>query len=292
MAMNSHPASSQSAGDLTIEAMDARDLEQVLGWAAAEGWNPGLGDADAFLAADPEGFLIARVAGEPAASISVVRYGEDFGFLGLYIAAPAFRGRGIGWRVWQAGLARLDGRAVGLDGVVAQQDNYRRSGFVLSHRNIRYEGLARADMPLDARLARIGQGLLPSILAYDLPCFGAPRDAFLTRWVRGPGREGYAVIEDGEVRGYGVIRACREGHKIGPLFADDAHTADLLFRALASGVKGDAVILDLPEPNDAALDLAESHELSPMFETARMVRGTGPALPLGRIFGITSFELG
>lgn len=32
--------------------------------------------------------------------------------------------------------------------------------------------------------------------------------------------------------------------------------------------------------------------LAPVFETARMYRGAMPRLPLERIFGITSFELG
>ena len=32
--------------------------------------------------------------------------------------------------------------------------------------------------------------------------------------------------------------------------------------------------------------------LTPVFETARMYRGPAPALPLERIFGITTFELG
>lgn len=276
----------------TIRTMTPADLALALDWAANEGWNPGLADAEPFRAADPDGFLMAFVDGQPAASISVVRYGDHLGFLGLYIAAPAFRGRGLGWALWQEGLRHLEGCSVGLDGVVAQQENYRRSGFVPAHRNVRYEGLARADMPLDSRLAPIGQGLLPSVLAHDRLCFGAAREAFLAAWTRGPGRRGYALVEDGEVLGYGVIRACREGHKIGPLFADDETTADILFRALAATVKGEAVVLDAPEPNAAALALAERHELSPVFETARMWKGPVPDLPLDRIYGITTFELG
>ena len=38
-------------------------------------------------------------------------------------------------------MARLEGRVVGLDGVVDQQANYQRSGFVLAHRNIRFGGV-------------------------------------------------------------------------------------------------------------------------------------------------------
>jgi hypothetical protein len=32
--------------------------------------------------------------------------------------------------------------------------------------------------------------------------------------------------------------------------------------------------------------------MAPVFETARMYRGAAPELPLGNIFGITTFELG
>lgn len=281
-----------SRDDLAIRTMTADDLALAIDWAAAEGWNPGLDDAPAFRAADPEGFLMAFAGEEPAAAISVVRYGDAFGFLGLYIAAPDFRRRGIGWATWQAGLAQLQGRVVGLDGVVAQQESYRRSGFALAHRTIRFEGLSRADMPADPRLACIGESILPRILAYDRPCFGAPREAFLTAWLRQGRRLGYALVEDGTVRGYGVVRVARQGHKIGPLFADDARAADLLLRALASTVKGETVILDTPEPNAQAVALAERYGLAPTFETARMYRGGDPGLPLDRIFGITTFELG
>lgn len=280
------------ANDIVIRAMARTDLDVAVDWAAAEGWNPGIDDAEAFLATDPGGFLMAFAGDRPAASISVVAYGNTFGFLGFYIAAPAFRGQGIGWQLWQAGMGRLAGRTVGLDGVVSQQDNYRKSGFALAHRNVRYAGIARADMPLDPRLARIGQGILPSILAYDRAFFPAPRDGFVGRWTRGGGRNGWCLVEDGEIRGYGVIRPCRQGHKVGPLFAEDPRDADVIFRALASTVKGQEIVLDPPEPNDEAIALAERHDLSPVFETARMYRGPDPGLPLDRIFGITTFELG
>ncbi len=279
--------------DILIRTMSRSDLDVAVAWAAAEGWNPGLADADAFHATDPDGFLMAFVEGRPAASISVVSYGDAFCFLGFYIVEPALRGQGIGLALWNAGMERFKGTQVlGLDGVPAQQENYRRSGFALAHRNVRYEGVSRCDHPADPRLARIGQGILPSILAYDRAVFPAPRDAFVARWTREGGRTGFALVEDGNVVGYGVIRPCREGHKIGPLFADTPGDAEVLFRALAAGVKGETIILDPPEPNDEALALAERFELSPVFETARMYRGPKPGLPLDRIYGITTFELG
>ncbi len=106
-----------------IRTASAEEFATAVDWAAAEGWNPGLDDLAASHAADPGGFLMGFDGDEPVSSISVVRYGDDFGFLGFYIVRPDWRGRGIGLDIWNAGMARLEGRTVGLDGVVAQQEN-------------------------------------------------------------------------------------------------------------------------------------------------------------------------
>ncbi|ADZ70396.1 GNAT family N-acetyltransferase [Polymorphum gilvum] len=277
-----------------IAPMSADDLRLALDWAANEGWNPGRDDAEAFMAADPGGFLMGFLGDEPITSISVVAYGDAFGFLGCYICAPGHRGKGYGWATWQAGMARLGTRAVGLDGVVAQQDAYRKSGFALAHRNIRYGGLSTADTPVDPRVVRAGQGLFASLRNYDRAVFQAPREAFLKAWLdpMAPSRRAFALVEDGTLTGYGTIRACLDGFKIGPLFADTEAGADLLFRALAGQVRGSEIYLDPPEPNAAAIALAERYDLSPVFETARMYKDPAPEVPLARVFGITSFELG
>jgi hypothetical protein len=277
---------------LTIRVMKPSDLDQVIEWAAAEGWNPGLEDASSFLAADPNGFLISCLNDKPVAAISVVRYGNAFGFLGLYIVRPDQRGRGLGYRIWQAGMLHLNGRTVGLDGVVAQQANYVRSGFAPAHRNVRYGGVPHVEAPRGEHLRVITPDLFEAILAYDRPFFPAPREAFLRCWLTPGTRTSMAWVEDGIVKGYGVIRACRSGYRVGPLFADGEREAVALFQALASLVREDPIFLDLPEPNQTAARLAIDHGLSPVFETARMYRGTRPDLPLARIFGISTLELG
>ena len=89
---------------LAVRRMTEADLALALEWAAAEGWNPGLHDARSFYAADPQGFLLGELDGAPAGSVSAVRYGAVFGFLGLYIVRPEFRGRGFGLKLWRAAL--------------------------------------------------------------------------------------------------------------------------------------------------------------------------------------------
>ncbi len=286
-----------SIPSLHIGTATRAELDLMVEWAAGEGWNPGLADAGCFHAADPGGFLVGRLDDEPVACISVVTYKPAFGFLGFYIVKPALRGQGHGLRLWQAGMARLEGRVVGLDGVLAQQENYKRSAFVLAHRNIRFGGTPGCEPPRDGRIVaidagKVDAGVVDAILAYDRAFFPAARDTVLRCWLRPLQRKGLALIEDGTVRGYGVIRACQRGFKIGPLFADTDEGADLLFRALAAGANGAEVFLDCPEPNRPATELAARYGLSPVFETARMYRGPAPALPLRHIYGISTFELG
>jgi hypothetical protein len=276
---------------LDVRTMSAADVSLALAWAEREGWNPGLADAACFRAADPDGFLIGTVEGRPVATISAVRYPARLGFVGLYIVDPALRGRGLGMRLWAAGMERLDGRSAGLDGVVAQQDNYARSGFRLAHRNVRFGGpVAGAWRP---GVELVGPADLAQVAAYDEPCFGDARPGFLAAWLAQPGATAAAVRTASGLAGYGVIRPCVDGWKVGPLFADDAEVAAALLTSLAARAGARAtVFLDVPEPNAAAVALASSHGMVQVFETARMYRGDDPDLPLARVFGITSFELG
>ncbi|MDJ0949139.1 MAG: GNAT family N-acetyltransferase [Alphaproteobacteria bacterium] len=275
----------------SIATMSRAEVDAAVDRAAAEGWNPGLDDADCFYAADPNGFLVGHLDGQPVASISVVAYDDAYGFLGFYIVEEGYRGRGLGLRIWRAGMAYLGGRTVGLDGVVEQQANYRKSGFVLAHRNIRYEGRIDAAAPVEG-VVDAADAPFEAILDYDRPFFPAPRRRFLECWLQPGKRAARVLMEDGRIAGYGVLRPCRRGHKVGPLFAETPEGAERLLHALAATIPGELLYLDPPEPNAQAIALAERHGMTPIFETARMYKGAAPDLPLDRIFGITTFELG
>ncbi len=275
----------------SIRVMTRNDLERTLGWAREEGWNPGLDDAAAFHAADPTGFLMGFLDGEPVSSISVVKYGETFAFLGLYIVRPEYRGRGLGKATWDAGIASAGARTIGLDGVVAQQDNYALSGFSLAHRSARWGGTVNGNVAARSSVRPIEESDIPAVLAYDAEIFPSARDAFLKAWLAPSARRTEGLFENGVLRGYGTVRRCVDGAKIGPLFADSAAVAEALVARLASGAPG-KVFIDIPEPNAAAVAIARRLGFTPAFETARMYRGRAPSLPVQRSFGITSLELG
>lgn len=277
----------------TIRTMTRPEVNIAIDWAAAEGWNPGLHDAQAFYAADPGGFLVGLLDDMPVAVISAVKYGEHFGFIGFYRVQPGYRGRGFGLRIWQAALARLSGRTIGLDGVVAQQDNYRKSGFALACRNIRYQGAGGGPAPLDAAVQPLADVPFEQVAAYDRRFFPAERHAFLRCWLAQPGASALGLVQHGALCGYGVLRPCQTGFKIGPLLADNPALAERLLLALRARAGADVpIFLDTPAANLAAVALAQRDGMKMVFETARMYLGPAPDLPLDGLFGVTTFELG
>lgn len=273
--------------------MNLIEVNLAVEWAAKEGWNPGIHDADCFYSADPNGFLVGLLNDEPIATLSVVKYGESFGFLGFYIVKPEYRGKGYGIQIWNAGLKYLEGRNVGLDGVLAQQDSYRKSGFKLAYRNIRYEGHGGGNFPEYSEIVKLSTLPFEIIDEYDRPFFPASRTQFTKYWIKQAGCNALGIMQNGRLVAYGVIRKCRLGYKIGPLFANNPKLAEALFLSLRSMVKStESFYLDIPEVNQAAVALAKRYKMKVVFETARMYTGEKPDMPLNRLFGVTSFELG
>jgi ribosomal protein S18 acetylase RimI-like enzyme len=275
----------------TIRHAKGNEISFFLAMAAEEGWNPGLYDAFPFFAADPQGFFIGEKGNEKIGCISAVCYENWFGFLGFYIVHPYYRHQGFGLELWNAGMSHLKGRMVGLDGVVAQQDNYRKSGFHLAYNNRRYQGKGHGI--LSQKLFDIKKISFEKLLEYDSKIFGADRKIFLQNWIGMPNASGFVMLHHNEIIGYGIIRKCLTGYKIGALFADNEEIADCLYQGLCSlAGERDSVFLDVPEINAEAVNLALRYHMKPVFETARMYTKIPSLQSHHKVFGVTSFELG
>jgi len=286
--------------EVVIRHMTRPEADELVEWAAREGWNPGLHDSELFWTADPEAFIAAELDGTFVGGGAITSYEGQFGFMGLFIVRPEFRGRGLGNQLWHARRDRLiarmqPGASIGLDGVFAMQAYYAAGGFVFSHRSMRF----RADDRPAPAVAPAGHVLVPlsdvpfdEILDYDRTCFPAPRERFLRRWIAQPDALALGCRRDGRLAGFGVVRRCREGWKIGPLFGDDARAAEAIFVDLAGFATKGPLFLDAPENNAAAIDLVRRHRMTEVFGCARMYLGPPPAIADQRIFGVTTFELG
>ena len=265
------------------------ELEQVLDWAAEEGWNPGLEDAAAFHAADPAGFFVAVEDETAQAAISVVNHNDAFAFLGLYIVRPAHRGRGLGFGLWQHALKHAGTRGVGLDGVPEQQANYAASGFVHAGSTTRFGGAIPARTSVDLRLASAAD--IAALTDLEAAASGVHKPDYLRAWLNGSDtRKTIVALRSGAPIGLCTLRQCRMGSKIGPLVADDVATAERLMRHAASLFPGE-VSIDVPETSVPLATLCTRFGLTPGFRTARMYRGSFEPVP-SDFFAVTSLELG
>ena len=282
------------SNNFEIRKMSKEELDVAVQWAANEGWNPGLHDADSFYATDPNGYFMGFLNGLPITCISAVAYDEAFGFIGFYITKPEFRGKGYGVRTWNKAIEYLRTQNIGLDGVFAQQENYKKSGFKLAYRNIRYKHIAEPTFTAEEKnLLNLSTVPFNDLVSYDNECFPTSRPQFLKSWLAMADSYGLASVSNNKITGYGVIRKCRQGYKIGPLFADNSSVAEVLYRSLCNRIeKGAEVFFDVPEVNEEAVNLAKKNGMVEVFGTARMYTKLQPKTTLNKIYGVTTFELG
>ncbi len=277
--------------NFVIRQAEKDDMGFFILQAKKEGWNPGLRDGDAFYDADPDGFFIGELDGRPIGTISAVRY-NHFGFLGFYIVAKAYRGHGYGLSLWQRAMAYLSGCHIGLDGLVLQQGNYKKSGFKFHHPHLRFEGwtFPRANPNEAIKAAKAID--FASLLAYDTGHFPSQRQAFLKTWLDMANSQSLVYQDQSGIRGMGTIRKCFKGYKIGPLFAETPKIAEELFLNLAVFAKSMPLYIDISPDNEDALDLVLAYKMNFVFEAVRMYNKLIPELPQKEIYGNTTFELG
>lgn len=276
-----------------ITRMTPEEMQLAMQWAAYEGWNPGLNDIACFYAADPKGFFAGKLNGQIIAMGSAVIYDEQFAFCGFYRVDPLYRQQGYGRELTRARMEYMGSRNAGIDGMPAFLSNYEGLGYHFAYKNARY---VNQGLPANRLIAATIMPLLPEHLdvlnEYDRRHFPAMRRHFLQCWIQQPQGLALGWFLHGQLKGYGVIRACLQGFKVGPLFADTTTIAEELFTALISHAKGEAVYLDIPEINPHAIALVNHFDMKKTFETCRMYLKEPPNLPMEHIFGITSFQLG
>ncbi|MBQ4852321.1 GNAT family N-acetyltransferase [Pseudoalteromonas sp. MMG012] len=277
--------------ELIIRTMLPHELKVAIEWARIEGWNPGLEDATLFYQADPEGFFVAELAGDIVAVGSAVRYDAHFAFCGLYIVAPEHRGKGYGLALTKHRLAYCGERNIGIDGVLENVEIYQRVGYQPYYQNKRFQKCATAH-DVSSTILDVTVQHIDAVITYDKQCFPAKRDTFLKGWLQQKNGKALCVIENGQVRGYAVRRQCVEGYKVGPLFADSKAVATQLLGALQQDIIGEIIILDVPENNPLAIELAVGEHMDVVFATSRMYQHGLPDIAHHKIYGITTFELG
>ena len=282
--------------ELQFQKLNPDGVKTLVGWAEEEGWNPGPNDADVYYATDPDGFYGYYHEGNLIAGGSIVSYNKEFGFMGFFIVKPEYRSIGIGRKIWYQRrdmlLSRLNKNApIGMDGVIAMQPFYNKGGFEILFRDERYEKIGEK-FTIDKNIFPINDDDFNSILAYDRQCFGFSRPQFIKPWLKLPGNKTFKYVEDGELKGFAIVRKANKGYKVCPLFADNEMIAEELYKACLNSVAGEPLYLDIPVVNKGAVNISKKYNATYVFECARMYYGKPPEVEIDKIFGITTFELG
>lgn len=282
-----------SSHSFHVRQMSRVELETAIEWANTEGWNPGIHDADCFYAADNHGFFAGLESGRIVGTVSAVKYDDDFGFMGFYLVNPEVRNKGYGLELWNAGLQYLQGRCIGLDSVRPDLVSCKKPEFKSAYVNYRFQWIRDSETRSVAELINLADIPFSELSRYDRKLFGFSRENFLKLWISRPGSIALGITENNLISGYGVIRQCRNGYKIGPLFADSEISAEKIFLGLTYSLgSGIPVFLDVPAHNQRALGLAANYNMKEVFRTTRMYNGPPPDLPLDKWYGVTTFELG
>lgn len=272
---------------------DASTLAISLQWAETEGWNPGKHDNETFAKVDSEGFWMGFKKGAPISSISTVSWNETFAFIGLYIVVPEARGKGYGWELWQHAIETNANKCLALDGVIAQQEKYAKSGFKFAYRSLRWVGKAAQFHGLDSNAVPLAECPSDQIQALDAQVSPADRPRYLQAWLQQPKAVSFGILEDGQLQGFASARPCAKGWKIGPLVARTPDQAQQLVVACCRHLSpGHHIYLDTPEPNQDVQKLCADAGMKVSFEVARMYTKPVRDHRLDWVYGVTSFELG
>ncbi|KAI1316827.1 hypothetical protein EDD11_009405 [Mortierella claussenii] len=287
-----------AATDLILERCTQQQaFETFYTWSLQEHWNPstkGNDIKDLYYKADPEGFFFGRI---PVASpnhrlhhlhahqdknqeseedeivsiVSAVRYGDEQAWVGFYIVSPHHRGHGYGLQTFQQALKHAGHHrpSVGLDAVMAQVENYKKSGFTqIGWQDERRHGsvkelLEHHEHGLAKQIAHNeipGLVLLsdPQVDLDQLPGIeerfsGLKRSEFVKNWAKFHAEHseqhcfGVAVLStDGAkdaksgkaiVLGYGCVRPAVNSYRVGPLYATTPEIAKQLLVKLAVEVE-------------------------------------------------------
>ena len=276
-----------------IKPLSSEDVDTLLQWATSEGWNPGIHDMRLYHKINPQGLLGIYHDHHLVGTSAVFRHNPGFAFFGMYIVHPDYREQAFGIEMTRYRLHLAGYRNIGLDGVLDKIDTYRRVGFRTAHLNQRFSFSAEnVDEPKG--LTDIKRLPLDTVLKFerDNHLFPGCRKSFLHHWLFHKNFIGRAVISEGMLQGYMLLRPCAESMRIGPFLATSAKTAATLLCSALHHSQGRMVYIDAPEVNPNISALVNEFNGKMVFETMRMYRGYQPQLQHSAIYGLTALEAG
>jgi len=295
MSSSSVPAQNLPADDgVVLRPMTADDLAQTHALSEEQRWPHRPADwAQSF--AHAEG-IVAERDGQIIATAQRWRWGPRHATIGLVIVTPACQGRRIGHRLMSALLDGLDNHTVLLHATAEGRGLYERLGFVRTGEIRQHQGIAQPTpliaLPTGWRLRPAGLNEAADLRRLDAQARGMPRDALIDDLLASA--DACVVLDDdGEARGFAMLRRFGRGHVIGPVVAPDAESAKALIAHLAGINAGHFTRIDIDFDSGLA-EWLESIGLLRVDAPTTMVRGAPLTTPPGgpTLFAIVTQAMG
>jgi len=262
---------------VALRPMRATDIDVGLRLCRASGWNQLRRDWEQFLALGPDGSWVAEQEGQVVGTVTTVRYGTRFAWIGMVLVDPAVRGRGIGTRLLDRAIALLsDVPRLCLDATAAGHALYLSRGFTDETQIHRLQGgptLLAQPSPGGVRPMR--EQDLAEVCGFDEPVFGADRVGML-RWMwHGAPEYAWVAERGGRLTGYAFGRHGHHSEHLGPVVAEDGETARHLAATCLSAHRGRTFIVDVPLGQRSWRESLEALGFSHQRPLIRMARGGG-----------------
>jgi hypothetical protein len=276
-------------GTLRLRDMRADDLPRLHALSRAVGWPHRTEDWR--LSFELGEGLVALAGEEPVGTVMWWRYGGTQARIGFVIVSPAVQRSGLGRRLMQACLARVEAATIVLNSTAAGLALYQRLGFVPLATIEQHQGIVDATKNANGSLEvrPLTAAELDAAIALDAAAIGAPRPDVVRRLA-----EAGAVVAVGAPGTPAAVAFCRpfgRGHVVGPVVAPDRAHAETLVAYWLDRHAGDFVRIDTPPALGLAPCLAR-FGLARVDTVTTMARGPAPPASAMRTFALASHALG
>jgi GNAT superfamily N-acetyltransferase len=278
-----------------ITPLDERHLPAARHLSEQSRWNQNELDWRRLFQLSPGGCFGAFLAGRLVGTVTTLTYGTQLAWIGMMLVDPDYRRRGLGTRLMQAAIERLQRlgvAAVKLDATPAGRPLYETLGFRAEGSVERWEGLGQRRQEMNWPVWK--ESFRPFLYDFDHLAFGADRSALLTSLIAdSPPAPLVALDAQGELDGFALARPGRQAFYIGPVAARSSRTALALLDEMLGRLAGNKIYLDFNTTCGLSSKWLADRGLVKQRDLTQMA--CGPESPAGispLLFGLAGPESG
>jgi GNAT superfamily N-acetyltransferase len=287
---------------MTVTLMQPADFKEINQWCIDEGWNIGIYDSEIYYKIDPMHHYIAKT-NERVASLSIIKHSPTFFTLGPFIVHKSYRGQGVGEALWNEAMTQIikeyPDAHIALYAVSEQVERYKKADFipVLTIQRWHLDSNKSLSTSISHQCTTITNKLIPSVGRYYQNHYVTNRDLLFNELLLKPETNGLVFMDDNVIKGFGFIRPCVRGFRIGALVADTPEIAQILIAGLLVFAQSAPVFIDVPDSNPHTIGCMNAFHAvrAPQEDTIMMIKGTGYSSYLKKWeqhYGLFSLEIG